>query len=122
MKKLNNIKGQLKTTKLRVATLALVLDIDDTTLSKWNSNIVQPSLNRIDEIGQILEVDNKDLLTSQNRDIKGIADALQFEYNRLIDVGLTKKITITDNEGNNKQVNNPIMVKALKEFVEKFGK
>jgi len=117
-KKINNIKDVLKSSGLQVAALALYLDMDDTTISKWNSNIVQPSLNRLDEIGEILEIDNKELLSSNQRKQTGLADALQKEYKRLLASGITKKISIEDKDGNSKEVNNPEMVEALREFVK----
>ncbi|RZK43378.1 MAG: XRE family transcriptional regulator [Pedobacter sp.] len=115
--KVNKIKDVLKSSKLQVAALALYLDMDDTTISKWNSNIVQPSLNRLDEIGEILELDNRELLLPSNRVKTGLADALQKEYKRLLFTGLTKKVMVKDESGNIKEINNPEMVLALREFV-----
>jgi hypothetical protein len=118
-KNINNIKSSLKKSSLQVAVLALYLDVDDTTISKWNSNTVQPSLNRIDEIGEILEVDNADLVRSFPRESTGLADNLQKEYKRLLASGISKKITVKDKDGKNKEVNNPEMVNALREFVKR---
>lgn len=118
-KKINDIAKAIKNSPLQVAALALYLDVDDTTISKWNSNISQPSLKRLDEVGEILEVDNKDLLTSQARKQTGLAEALQKEYKKLLANGLTKKIIVKDENGDSKEVNNPKMVQALRKFVEK---
>ncbi|MNL64838.1 hypothetical protein D3C87_1890960 [compost metagenome] len=100
--------------------MALYLDVDDTTISKWNSNIAQPSLKRLNEVGEILEIDNKELLISQPRKQTGLAGALQVEYKRLLSIGLTKKIIIKEDNGGNKEVNNPEMVKRLREFASKY--
>lgn len=120
--KINDIAKAIKNSPLQVAALALYLDVDDTTISKWNSNIAQPSLKRLNEVGEILEVDNKDLLSSQQRKQTGLAAALQVEYKRLLSTGLTKKVTIKDEIGINKQVNNPKMVEALRKFVHNWEK
>jgi transcriptional regulator with XRE-family HTH domain len=117
-KKINDIAKAIKNSPLQVAALALYLDVDDTTISKWNSNISQPSLKRLDEVGEILEIDNKELLKPQSRRQTGLAEALQKEYKRLLTNGLTKKIIVKDESGDTKEVNNPEMVKALREFVE----
>jgi len=117
-KKINDIAKAIKNSPLQVAALALYLDVDDTTISKWNSNISQPSLKRLDEVGEILEIDNKELLKPQSRRQTGLAEALQKEYKRLLANGLTKKIIVKDESGDTKEVNNPEMVKALREFVE----
>nr|WP_315419960.1 hypothetical protein [uncultured Pedobacter sp.] len=117
-KKINDIAKAIKNSPLQVAALALYLDVDDTTISKWNSNISQPSLKRLDEVGEILEIDNKELLKPQSRRQTGLAEALQKEYKRLLANGLTKKIVVKDESGDTKEVNNPEMVKALREFVE----
>lgn len=121
-KKMNDIAKAIKDSPLQVAALALYLDVDDTTISKWNSNIAQPSLKRLNEVGEILEVDNKQLLSSEPRKQTGLAAALQVEYKRLLSTGLTKKVTIKDENGNNKEVNNPKMVEALRDFVERYRK
>lgn len=120
--KINDIAKAIKDSPLQVAALALYLDVDDTTISKWNSNIAQPSLKRLNEVGEILEVDNKDLLKSLPRKQTGLAAALQVEYKRLLSIGLTKKVIVKDDDGSNKEVNNPEMVKKLREFAESYRK
>ncbi|AZI25783.1 hypothetical protein EA772_10690 [Pedobacter sp. G11] len=119
-KKINDIAKAIKDSPLQVTALALYLDVDDTTISKWNSNIAQPSLKRLNEVGEILEVDNKELLITQPRKQTGLAAALQVEYKRLLSIGLTKKVIIKDDNGDNKEVNNPEMVKRLREFASKY--
>jgi transcriptional regulator with XRE-family HTH domain len=119
-KKINDIAKAIKNSPLQVAALALYLDVDDTTISKWNSNISQPSLKRLNEVGEILEVDNKELLSPQSRKQTGLAAALQGEYKRLLSIGLTKKVTVNDDNGGSREVNNPEMVKRLREFAEGY--
>ncbi|RRJ90154.1 hypothetical protein [Flavobacterium macacae] len=121
-KKINNIKKAIKDSSLQVVALALYLDLDDTTISKWNSNTAQPSLKRLNEVGEILEVDNIDLIQSIPRESTGLATALQNEYKRLLKIGMSTKIKISDNNGEIKEVNNPEFVKALQEFVNDYRK
>ena len=121
-KKINNIKKAIKDSSLQVVALALYLDLDDTTISKWNSNTAQPSLKRLNEVGEILEVDNIDLIQSISRDSTGLATALQSEYKRLLKNGMSIKIKISNNNGEIKEVNNPEFVKALQEFVTDYRK
>ena len=121
-KKINKIKEAIKDSSLQVVALSLYLDLDDTTISKWNSNISQPSLKRLDELGEILEVDNIDLLQSNPRKSTGLAKALQNEYKRLLKAGLPTKIQLSDVNGDTKEINNPEFVKALQEFVCNYRK
>lgn len=121
-KKINNVKKAIKDSSLQVVALALYLDIDDTTISKWNSNTAQPSLKRLNEVGEILEVDNIDLIQSIPRESTGLATALQNEYKRLLKTGISTKIKISYNNGEIKEVNNPEFVKALQEFVTDYRK
>src|SRR5690606_39581212 len=91
-KKINNIREELDQTSLQVTALALYLDVNESTVSKWNSNIEQPSLKRLDEVGDILETNNTNLVISVDRERTGLADALQKEYKRLLKSGLPKKV------------------------------
>jgi len=119
-KKINNIKEAIKDSPLQVIALALYLDVDDTTISKWNSNTAQPSLKRLDEVGEILEIDNTKLIQSIPRVSTGLAGALQKEYKRLLKNGMVTKIKVVDDNGEHKEVNNPEFVKALRDFVERY--
>lgn len=118
-KKINNIKKAIKDSPLQVIALALYLDIDDTTISKWNSNTAQPSLKRLDEVGEILELDNSELLLSIPRTSTGLPGALQKEYKRLLKSGMATKIKV-DDKGDIKEVNNPKFVKALQDFAADY--
>lgn len=119
-KKINNIKKVLDTSGLQVKVLALYLDMDNTTISKWNSNTAQPSFKRLDEIGEILEVDNTNLIQSIPRESTGLARALQTEYKRLKKNGMSEKVNKTNDMGELKEINNPEFVKALKDFVSEY--
>lgn len=119
-KKINNIKKAIKDSPLQVVALALYLDVDDTTISKWNSNAAQPSLKRLDEVGEILEVDNVELIQSIPRDSTGLAQALQNEYKRLLKTGMSIKIQSPDDKGELKEINNPEFVRALQKFVADY--
>lgn len=119
-RKINNIGEAIKATKLQVVALALYLDLDDTSISKWNSNKAQPSLKRLNEVGEILEVDNVDLIASTPRESTGLADALQDEYKRLRKTGMPIKIEKIDENGVSKEINNPAFVKALRKFVSEY--
>jgi len=119
-KKINNIKKVLDTSGLQVKVLALYLDMDNTTISKWNSNTAQPSLKRLDEVGEILEVDNTNLIQSIPRESTGLARALQTEYKRLQKTGMLEKVKKTNDVGELKEVNNPEFVKALQDFVTEY--
>lgn len=121
-KKINNIGNAIKKSPLQVAALALYLDVDDTTISKWNSNVAQPSLKRLDEVGDILEVDNVDLIQSVSRNSTGLAEALQQEYKRLLKSGMSKKIKVKVENGEDRETNNPAFVKALRDFAETYKK
>lgn|SRR5690606_11942151 len=121
-KKINNIKKSLSASSLQVKVLALYLDMDDTTISKWNSNTAQPSLKRLDEVGEVLEVNNLELIESVPRESTGLANALQNEYKRLFKEGFKTKIKVSDESGGLKEINNPEFVKALQDFVSSYKK
>jgi len=121
-KKINNIKKSLSASSLQVKVLALYLDMDDTTISKWNSNTAQPSLKRLDEVGEVLEVNNLELIESVPRESTGLANALQNEYKRLFKEGFKTKIKVSDESGGLKEINNPEFVKALQDFVSAYKK
>lgn len=66
MANLNRIKvvlvGKQKTGKW----LAEQLGKSNCTISKWCSNTIQPDLQTLDKISQLLEVDRRELLTPSN--------------------------------------------------------
>jgi len=122
MKKLNNIKDATRDAKTTSIILTLLLDVNKSTISNWNSNKAQPSLNTINEIGAFLEISNSDLLISENRKNTGLAKATTQEYKRLLKEGVSRTVPAKDKNGKYKEINNPKMVKALRNFVARYRK
>src|SRR5699024_10520341 len=120
--KINNLRRELNNTKLQVAALALLLDVNESTVSKWNSNIEEPSLKRLNEIGEVLEVRNTKLIIDNKRVQTGLADALQKKYKELLKKGIEKKVASKDSKGRPIMVNNPEFIQALRDFVEDYKK
>lgn len=121
-KKVNNLKEVLEKSKLSAAALALYLDINESTISKWKSHTEEPAIKSLDDIGDVLEVDNSSLLLNNNRVKTGLAEALQLKYKELLKGEMAKKIETTDSKGNKIMVNNPEFVKALRDFVAEYKK
>ncbi len=121
-KKINNIKKAFKNTSLSVTALALYLDVNESTVSKWNSNIEEPAIKSLDDIGEVFEIDNSELLHANNRVKTGLAEALQLKYKELLKAEVPKKIESTNSKGNKIMVNNPEFVKALQDFVVEYKK
>ena len=65
---LNRIKVALAERQKTSKWLAEQLNKSETTVSRWASNKVQPSIEQLYEIAGLLEMDVKDLLTS-NRNL-----------------------------------------------------
>lgn len=64
-KDLNRLKLVLVEKKRTAKWLAQELGVSPVTLSKWCSNTTQPSLQTLDKIADILEVDPRDLLNGK---------------------------------------------------------
>ena len=64
-KDLNRLKLVLVEKKRTAKWLAQELGVSPVTLSKWCSNTTQPSLQTLDKIADILEVDTRDLLNGK---------------------------------------------------------
>ena len=64
-KDLNRLKLVLVEKKRTATWLAQELGVSPVTLSKWCSNTTQPSLQTLDKIADILEVDPRDLLNGK---------------------------------------------------------
>lgn len=64
MDDLNRIKVVLVEKKRTSKWLAIQLGKSQTTVSKWCTNTVQPDLMTIDKIAKLLEVDKRELLTT----------------------------------------------------------
>ena len=65
-KDINRIKVVLVEKKRTNKWLAETLQKDPATVSKWCTNVSQPSIETLVEIARVLEVDVKDLLVSAN--------------------------------------------------------
>ena len=65
---INRIKVVLVEKKKTSKWLAEQLGKDPTTVSKWCTNKVQPSLETLTEIARLLNVDVKDLLNSLSKE------------------------------------------------------
>lgn len=125
-KKKNINKIKLVTIEKGISSrlLSLWVNVDYTTVSQWNSNNYQPSSDKLNKIGELLEVDNRELLEPQNRVDTGFAKALQNELERLhkeekMPYEVEKRNSIT---GKIIRVNNPKLIKALKNFTKKYYK
>ena len=64
-KDLNRLKLVLVEKKRTAKWLAQELGVSPVTLSRWCSNTTQPSLQTLDKIADILEVDPRDLLNGK---------------------------------------------------------
>lgn len=66
MTNLNRIKVVLVEKQKTGKWLAEQLGKSNCTISKWCSNTIQPDLQTLDKISQLLEVDRRELLTPSN--------------------------------------------------------
>ena len=66
-KDINRLKLVLVEKKRTAKWLSGELGISPVTLSKWCSNITQPSLKILDKIADILEIDIRELLNGRNK-------------------------------------------------------
>ena len=66
MANLNRLKGVLVEQEKTGKWLSEQLGKSNCTVSKWCSNTVQPDLKTLNEIADVLKVDVKDLLVSNN--------------------------------------------------------
>ena len=63
-KQLNRIKVVLVEKRRTGIWLAEQLGVSAVTVSKWCSNTTQPTLQKLDKIAELLEIDKRELLTS----------------------------------------------------------
>lgn len=122
-KNVNQIKKIAKEIGASSRLISLWVDVDYTTVSGWNSNTSQPSYENLNEIGELLEQDNRDLLEPQGRIDTGLAKALEQELKRLHkEEGIPYEVEKLDKKGVSVRVNNPELVKRLREFAEGYRK
>lgn len=62
-KQLNRIKVVLVEKRRTGVWLAEQLGVSSVTISKWCSNTTQPTLQTLDRIAELLEIDKRELLT-----------------------------------------------------------
>lgn len=122
--KINQIKEITKIVGASSRLISLWVDVDYTTVSGWNSNTSQPNYENLNEIGEVLEEDNGNLLASQGRKNTGLAKALEKELQRLHkEEGMPYEIEqLGKKKGVSVKVNNPELVKRLREFAEVYRK
>jgi hypothetical protein len=123
-KKRNRIKEATTDAGVSSRLVALWVDVDYTTVSRWNSNLSQPENANIDKVGELLEIDNRDLLESQGRINTGLAKALEAELKRLhSEEKIPYEIEKTDKKSGEKVLaNNPKLMKLLKNFAKQYLK
>lgn len=63
-KQLNRIKVVLVEKRRTGVWLAEQLGVSSVTISKWCSNTTQPTLQTLDKIAELLNIDMRELLTS----------------------------------------------------------
>jgi len=118
----NRIKEVTKVAGASQRLVALMLDVNYTIVSSWNSNTTQPSEENLDQIGELLQRDNRDPLEPQGRVDTGLAKALEQELKRLHkEEGIPYEVEKLDQrKGTKVKVNNPELVKRLREFAGYF--
>lgn len=123
-KSINRIKEAIKEVGASSRLVSLWVDVDYTTVSSWSSNKYQPNSENLDQIGELLQKDNRDLLKPQGRKNTGLAQALEKELERLNKLeNIPYEIEKLDTKkGKVVKVNNPELIKALKEFAERYNK
>lgn len=119
---INKIKSITNDKGISSRLVSLWVNVDYTTVSQWNSNNYQPNSDKLNKIGELLEVDNRDLFEPQNRIDTGLAKALQEELDRLNKSENIPYETeqINETTGKSNKVNNPKLIKALKEFAKNY--
>ena len=120
----NKIKEVTKVAGASQRLVALMLDVNYTTVSSWNSNTTQPSEENLDQIGELLQRDNRDLLEPQGRIDTGLAKALESELKRLHkEEGIPYEVEKLDKKkGISVKVNNQEIIRRLKEFAAEYCK
>jgi hypothetical protein len=118
----NRIKQVAKDVGASSRLISLWVDVDYTTVSSWNSNNFQPTDDNLNQIGEWLVKDNRDLLEPQGRINTGLAKALEEELNRLHKIeGLPYEVEHFDEKkGKVVMVNNPMLIAALKKFAKEY--
>ena len=119
---INRIKEASNAAGASSRLISLWTDVNYTTVSSWNSNTSQPGEVNLNEIGELLEEDNRNLLASQGRHSTGLAKALEQKLRALHkEECLPYEVEQFDKKkGKIVKVNNPELVKRLKKFAEGY--
>lgn len=120
-KSVNRIKKVAKENGASSRLISLWVDVDYTTVSNWSSNKYQPSDEKLNQIGELLQKDTRDLLEPQGRIDTGLAATLEKELKRLNkEEGIPYEIEKFDKKKRvNVKVNNPELIKRLRDFASK---
>lgn len=120
----NKIREVSKIAGASQRLIALMLDVNYTTVSSWNSNTTQPNEENLNKIGELLQRDNRDLIEPQGRVDTGLAKALESELKRLHkEEEISYEVEKFDKKrGVSVKVNNPELVKRLRVFAEGYEK
>lgn len=118
----NNIKDTSKSFEISARLISLWTNVTYSTVSSWNSNVYQPSKENLHEIGELFQIDSRLLLKSDNRINTGLAHALEQELKRLVKEENMPYVLEKEVNGSIIRINNPALIKALKDFAEKYNK
>jgi|SRR5690606_29806032 len=123
-KNINRINEARKQSGASTRLISLWTDVKYSTASSWNSNTSQPNEENLDQIGELLEEDNRMLIAPQGREKTGLTQALEAELNRLHKVeGIPYQIKQFDEKKKKPvMVNNPKLKVALQDFAAQYKK
>lgn len=118
----NRIKVATEKAKVSSRLVSLWVDVDYTSVSRWNSNTMQPKEVNLGDIAELLETDNRLLMLAKTRINTGLAQALEKELRRLNSEENVPYVIEQEVEGVKTKVNNPALIKSLKDFADKYKK
>lgn len=115
LKKIANSKG------ISNNLLAILLEVDNSEITKWMKNVSQPNAQQITRLMELLEVSYQDLIFD---DRIGQARALEDEFDNLIrNKKMSLKVSVPNKKtGKEEKVFNPKIVKAMKTFEAEYKK
>lgn len=115
LKKIANSKG------ISNNLLAILLEVDNSEITKWMKNVSQPNAQQITRLMELLEVSYQDLIFD---DRIGQARALEDEFDNLIrNKKMSLKVSVPNKKtGKEDKVFNPKIVKAMKTFEAEYKK
>ena len=115
LKKIANSKG------ISNNLLAILLEVDNSEITKWMKNVSQPNAQQITRLMELLEVSYQDLIFD---DRIGQARVLEDEFDNLIrNKKMSLKVSVPNKKtGKEEKVFNPKIVKAMKTFEAEYKK